>query len=105
MKFNNFAAPSSPPQNITGTALSSLSILLMWSPPPLDSQNGIIVQYRVNITEINTGDVFSLVSYSTSIHVQFLHPYYTYVCIISAVTIEEGPYSEGVTVTTSEDGK
>lgn len=63
------------------------------------------MEYRINITEVDTGNVLSLVSYSTSITVQFLHPFYTYASIVSAVTIDEGPYSELFMVTTPEDGK
>lgn len=70
----------------------------------MDMQNGIIVHYQVNVTELETGDVLSTISLNTFITVQFLHPHYTYVCIVSAVTISEGPYSEEVVVTTPEDG-
>ena len=34
-----------------------------------------------------------------------LHPYYNYTLVVSAVTIEEGPYSVPVTVITAQDGK
>ena len=63
------------------------------------------MEYHINVTEVDTGNVLSLVSYSTFITVQFLHPYYTYASIVSAVTTDEGPYSEIITVTTPEDGK
>ena len=63
------------------------------------------MQYHINITEVDTGNILSLVSYSTFITVQFLHPYYTYASIVSAVTIDEGPYSEIFIITTPEDGK
>ena len=71
----------------------------------LDERNGIIMEYHINITELDTGNVLSLVSYNTFITVQFLHPYYTYASIVSAVTIGEGPYSEIFIITTPEDGK
>lgn len=86
-------------------ALSSSSIFLSWNPPLLGERNGIIVEYRINITELDTGNVLTLVSYSTFITVQFLHPYYTYASIVSAVTIDEGPYSEIFIIVTPEDGK
>ncbi len=62
------------------------------------------MEYRINITEVDTGNVLSLVSYSTSITIEFLHPYYTYTSIVSAVTVDEGPYSEVFTITTPQDG-
>ena len=97
-------APSSFPQNVSIMLLSPTSLFISWSPPPLDTQNGIITEYRVNITELETGNEISFISFTTSISVQFLHPYYTYFCIVSAVTIAEGPPSEAVVITTPEDG-
>lgn len=102
--FFLYSAPSSSPQNISIIALGPTSLFISWSPPSLDTQNGIITEYRVNITELETGNVISLISFNTLISVQFLHPYYTYVCIVSAVTIAEGPPSDVVTITTPEDG-
>ena len=99
------AAPTGPPQNVSGLALSSSSLILSWSPPPLAERNGIIVEYRINITEVDTGNVLSLVTYSTFVIVEFLHPFYTYASIVSAVTVDEGPFSEVFIVTTPEDGK
>ena len=99
------AAPSSSPQNVSIRALTSTSIAISWDPPDLDSQNGIITEYRINITELETGNVISLISFNTLITVQFLHPYYTYVCVVSAVTNAEGPSSEELVITTPQDGK
>ena len=98
-------APSGSPQNVSVSSLSSTSIFIFWEPPSLETQNGIITEYRVNITEIETGNVLSHVALITQISVQFLHPYYTYACIVSAVTNAEGPPSDTVVITTPEDGK
>ena len=84
--------------------LSSTSISLSWSPPPLDDQNGIIREYRISITEDETGDVMSLTSSSTSVTVTSLHPYYTYRCSVSAYTVDIGPATSESTVRTLEDG-
>lgn len=81
-----------------------MSIVLIWSSPPLNEQNGIIVYYQVNITEVETGNEISLLSPDTFITVPFLHPFYTYVCIVSAVTVIEGPYSDEFIITTPQDG-
>ena len=96
-------APSSAPQNLTVTALNPHSVTLHWSPPPPHSQNGVIREYRVNVTEVETGMEFNFTTSATSITVPFLHPYYTYECVISAYTVATGPYTE-VTVMTPEDG-
>ena len=45
-----------------------------------------------------------LSSTTESVLVHHLHPYYTYECVVSAFTVDSGPYSEVLTVTTSEDG-
>ena len=57
----------------------------------------------MNVTEVETGTEFNLTTTATSITVPFLHPYYTYECVISAYTVATGPYAE-VTVMTPEDG-
>ena len=103
--FLSCAAPSSSPQNVSVVALSSTSLSVFWDPPALDSQNGIITEYRINITELETGNVISLISFNTFITVQFLHPYYTYASVISAVTNAEGPPSGVSVITTPQDGE
>lgn len=100
-----FAAPNSPPELLNVTAVSSTSILLTWSPPPLATHNGIIRDYRVDITEVDSGMVLVLYSITTFLTVTSLHPFYTYLCRVSAFTVEDGPYSENVEVFTLEDGE
>ena len=84
--------------------MTSTSIRLSWSPPPVNSRNGIITEYRINITEAITGTVITLTSTATSITALGLHPYYTYECIVSAFTVGIGPYSQAVQITTPQDG-
>ena len=85
--------------------MSSTIITLFWDPPPADAQNGIITQYRINITEVETGRFFTLFSTTTSVNVTTLHPYYTYNCVIAAATmIGVGPYTSVITVVTLQDG-
>ena len=104
-RFKPYPAPSSAPQNLTVTALSPNSISLDWSPPPPHSQNGVIREYRVNVTEVETGTEFYFTTAATSYTVSnILHPYYTYECIVSAYTIAIGPYTDEVTMMTLEDG-
>ena len=75
----------------------------MWEPPK--DPNGNIREYRVNITEEETGRMFQLITSTTSITVGSLHPYYTYNCTVVAVTIGPGPFSTVITVRTAEDGR
>jgi hypothetical protein len=98
-------APSSPPEELNVTAVSSSSLSLTWSPPSVDTRNGIIREYRINITELDTGRELVLYSTTMSLIATSLHPYYAYICRISAFTVGYGPYSQGVQITTPEDGK
>ena len=75
----------------------------MWEPP--EDPNGNIREYRVNVTEEETGRMFQLSTNTTSIVIGPLHPYYTYNCTIVAVTITPGPFSSVITVRTDEAGR
>ena len=86
------------------TAINSTTLLISWMPPPFENQNGIIREYWVNITERETGVAYHLATAATTLTVSSLHPFYTYDCIIAAVTIAEGPYSVEVNITMPEDG-
>ena len=97
--------PTSPPINPVGIAESSRSITFSWDPPPPNEQNGIIREYRVNITEVNTGRILQFISTITSLTVTTLHPFYTYEWIVSAHTVGTGPHTDVSTVSTPEDGE
>ena len=93
------------PTHLLGAALSSTSISLSWNPPPHEHHNGEIDSYTVLCTEVNTGGSLSQHSTpTTNITIDELHPYYTYKCNVSAVTVDQGPYSAIISVTTFEDG-
>ena len=95
--------PGSHPSNTTGTTLNSTHIYLMWEPP--EDPNGDIREYRVNVTEEETGRMFQFSTNTTSITIGSLHPYYTYNCTVVAVTIGPGPFSTVITLRTAEDGR
>ena len=99
------AAPASSPVGVNSTNIESTSFLLSWNNPPPEDHNGIIRHYIMNITEENTGRMFQTASTTTHIMLVFLHPYYNYTLVVSAVTVEEGPYSVPVTIITAQDGK
>ena len=48
---------------------------------------------------------FQLMSTTTSASALGLHPYYSYFFTVTTVTVDEGPYSEGISVRTLEDGE
>lgn len=98
-------APDSPPENVSVAAISSTSVSISWTPPPQQSRNGHITEYRINISEIDTGRVQLHTSFTTPFVVQRLHPYYTYEIAVSAHTVSTGPYSGAEIIQTPEDGK
>ena len=97
-------APSSPPVMLTFSNITDTSFSLVWQNPPPEDQNGIIRLYFINITEEETGRQFQLTSSAPHILVEFLHPFYTYVCTVAASTVDIGPYSSPFIVTTLEAG-
>ena len=103
--FSIYTVPSGPPQNLTGIAINSTAIALSWNAPRFENRNGVIRHYIVNVTEHQTGTTFGTVTTQMAIIFSSLHPYYTYVCTVYAVTIGAGPGAEPVSVTTMEDSK
>ena len=83
-----------------------MTIELVWEPPPLHSQNGIIRQYSIEyyVSEMRQNVFKQTTDNSTSTIVTDLHPYYTYSFKVAAVTIAVGPQSVPVTARTLEDG-
>lgn len=103
--YNNFLGPSLPPTEIQVLEVSAHNFSLDWSPPPEEAHNGIIRSYRLNVTELATGRYFTRHTSELQYAFLTLHPYYTYVFTVAAVTIRPGPPSEIVAVTTLETGK
>ena len=89
---------------LTFSNITDSSFSLVWQDPPPEDQNGIIRIYFINITEEETGRHFQLTSSAPHILVEFLHPFYTYVCTVAASTVNIGPYSPPLIVTTLEAG-
>ena len=105
MKQSIFIVPNGYPQNFAGLASTSRSAVLTWEPPPEEQQNGIIVNYTVDVSVAGTGQTFQVYTNATSLTLSTLLPYRTYFCTISASTIVgQGPPSTVFTLTTPEDG-
>ena len=88
-----YLAPSAPPTNLNGYAIDHTSLYFEWEPPQLYQQNGVVVQYLVNVTERETGLMFQRITTQLNITLMSLHPDYVYECSVSAVTVAEGPFS------------
>ena len=97
------SAPSGVPNNSSGVSLNSTHILLTWDPPHLNQTHGNIQEYRIQIVEVETGNISLYSSVVTELIVGPLHPYYTYNCSVHAVTVEPGP-STIIIVRTGEAG-
>ena len=79
--------PSGLPENITTIATDSRTLAIMWTPPPEDLQNGIILDYTVNIAVTETGESFQhTTDGNTTLLLTGLHPYYTYSITVAAST-------------------
>ena len=98
--------PSGYPQNFLGVASTSHSATFTWDTPPSNEQNGIIIEYFINITIADSGEIFQESTSENSLSIHTLAPFTTYLCIISASTSAGiGPYSTVFTLQTPQDGK
>ena len=89
-----------------GTATTSRSALLTWDPPLPEEQNGIIINYIINVTEADSGVSFQLFSANTSLLVESLLPFTSYNLLIAASTsVGTGPFSRLLTLQTLQDGR
>jgi len=97
-------APSGPPLNVSFFDITSTSFILSWQPPL--TPNGVIDYYVIDLVENNTGTNFSYRAHSQAFYaVGYLHPFYTYSIYISAVTVEVGPPSLELVLSTLQDSK
>ena len=78
----------------------------MWQPPASEIQNGPVRLYTVVVLEVqtNTNNSYPVTSEDPALQLESLHPYYDYVCSVTAVTIGPGPYTLPLIVRTFEDG-
>ena len=94
-----------PPENLVVEATTSNSITLSWIPPDMQAQNGIIVDYLINVTAIGTGEAFQVSSATTNLVILSLRPFTMYICLVAAETrAGTGPFSISLTVQTNESG-
>uniref|UniRef100_H3DD53 Receptor-type tyrosine-protein phosphatase F n=1 Tax=Tetraodon nigroviridis TaxID=99883 RepID=H3DD53_TETNG len=89
--------PSSYPQNLSVTGLSTSSTNLAWSPPPLAERNGKIVRYTVVYRDINSQHNSTNSTTETHMSVQGLQPDTTYDIRVQAFTSKgAGPLSPSI---------
>ena len=100
-----FSVPSAAPQNLTVTVVNSRTFVLYWIPPPPETQNGVIRQYRLSVFVRETREPYLLFLEDTQFVFDVAHPFYTYTFTVAAETIGTGPYGEEITITAPEDGR
>lgn len=101
-----YSVPSESPDVVSSATIDSTTIEMIWTEPPIDTHNGIILSYNIIVTVTNTMDTFSVNTTSTSVNITGLHPFYMYSLRVAGVTkYGAGPYSDAVSVTTLEDSK
>ena len=97
--------PSGPPQSTDTQALSSTSLLLTWSEPLPDQQNGPIVGYLVRLVVVGSTDTTDFTVSSTTLEVESLTPYTFYEWRVAAQTSAgTGLFSTPLTEQTLPDG-
>ena len=80
--------------------------MLTWDPPFIQNQNGIIRDYIINVTALDTGVISQIITSDLNLTLDMLTPFSTYAFIVAARTsIGAGPFSTDLTIQTLEDGK
>lgn len=113
--FSALPEPSAAPQDIKCSSASSTSLRVSWRPPPLESQNGALVGYRVHYQVVGPSegggmDEDFLQEAATSageeqVVLQRLEKWTQYRISVSASTVVgPGPESEPLICRTDEDG-
>ena len=64
----------------------------------------MIRRYLINITVVETGTTLQMTSQINARNITGLHPYYTYILTVAAVTIGPGPFGLVLTIRMPEDG-
>ena len=81
------------------------TFVVIWQPPPAEDRNGIIRNYVVNLTELETGTAEQyIISSELNITIPSRHPFYRYRYSVAAETISLGPYSDPQVVHLPEAG-
>ena len=100
--------PAAFPENVQATNISSTAIMVTWDEVPAIDQNGIIINYEVRFEPLQFTAELSTDTINTpdlSVTITGLEEYVEYNISVRAYTsVGPGPYSDPVTVRTSEDG-
>ncbi len=98
-----YTVPRAPPTNVQGYSNSSTVIVVGWEPPIPELLRGILRGYMVLYRPANSsaGGRVDRVEPTQTLHQLIgLQPFTNYSIQVAAVTIDEGPFSSPVYVTT-----
>jgi protein tyrosine phosphatase len=105
--MTNESAPESAPVNVATRVVSSKIVELSWQPPPTNTHNGMLVQYRIMVINNNNNNVVNTTSVPSSVtahNISGLSPFTEYRFQVRAENnAGVGPYSDAVNATTLED--
>ena len=77
-----------------------------WLPPAPRETNGIITGYNIRVTGQDSDDMIELQTNETNIQVENLHPFYSYVFTVAALTEAGlGPFSPVIYLQMPSAGK
>ena len=104
-----YSVPGEPPRNVRGQSDSSTSILVQWDPPRQEVLYGILRGFRIRyFAAMNTKNMSNTIELISEQHSSYvihnLKEFTNYSIEVAAVTVEEGPYSTPIIVTTDQDG-
>ena len=107
--FSSSTEPATPPQNVQTTVNSSTEIMVTWEKVAAIDENGIIINYEVQLVPLQFTDILELDSVNTTdlmIEISGLQEYVEYNISARAYTsVGPGPFSVAVSNRTFEDGK
>ena len=92
--YRYFSAPNESPRNAAVTVLDSTRVECSWLPPLAEEVNGIVTGFIIRITGQDSDETIEVRTNATNIQVEDLHPFYSYVFTVAAVTeAGSGPFS------------
>ena len=99
------SGPSGSPTGVSGASTSPYSITIAWTAPEPGLLNGAVTGYIINVTHSDTLVTVQYNSITTSLVINNLEPFTTYICVVAAETAAgNGPFSHLILVQTQETG-
>ena len=108
MFFLFTSEPSAPPMNVAGQSIGSTSILVTWDEVPAAEQNGIITNYNISyhsLTEKHSSSA-TVDCVARQMTLTGLREFVNYsITVFASTVVGNGPASDPIIVSTSEDSE